>query len=196
MSIANARARILTSPYSCWVAAPGTAFPTLTTAESAFASTWTKVGESGDKNYSEAGVTVTHSETVATFQSAGSTVPRKAWRTDEGLEVAFELADLSPEQYALILDNATVTHVTGSPGERKFELYRGPVVHYYAVLLRGPSAEEETLEAQYEIPFAYQAANQAPKLALKGGPAMLAVQFTALEVEAGKFGTLKMGTPT
>ena len=110
--------------------------------------------------------------------------------------MALELADLSPEQYALVLDAATVTHVTGSPGERKFKLYRGSAVHFYACLLRGPSSEEESLNMQDWFPFCYQAANQTPKFALKGGPALLAVQFTAMELESEKFGEVQIGSPT
>ena len=192
--MASGLAQVLAAPFTCWVAPTGTAFPALSVAEEAFSSSWTKIGTSGTKNYSEAGVTVTHTQTVQTFVSAGGAVPRAAWRTDEGMQVAFDLVDLSPAQYALIMDNATVTHVTGASAEYNFSLQRGIKVHAYALLLRGPSTQDETKEAQYEVNACYQAANPAPKLALKGGPAMLALQFDVLELEAGKFATLRIGS--
>ena len=175
-------AEVVASPYTAWVAPAGTAFPTLSTAEGSFASGWTKVGTSGDLNYSEAGVTVTHTQGVSQFVSAGGITPRKSWRTDEGMQVAFDLVDLSPTQYALIMDNATVTTVTGSGAQQSFKLKRGIKIHFYALLLRGVSTRNESLASQYQIPACYQASNPAPKFALKGGPAMLALQFDVLEI--------------
>jgi hypothetical protein len=189
--MAGELAEVIAAPFTAWVGAVGTAFPPLSTEESAFASTWTKVGTSGTKNYSESGVTLTHTQTQATFISAGAGVPRKVWRTDEGLQVAFDLVDLSPAQYALVMDNATVTHVTGANAEYSFELQRGIKVHAYALLLRGPSTTNETKFSQFEINACYQSSNPAPKFATKGGPAMLALQFDTLEMEAGKFATFR-----
>lgn len=184
-------AEVIAAPFTAWVAAPGTAFPTLATAEEAFASGWTKIGTSGDKNYSEAGVTVTHTQTQGQFVSAGGITPRKKWRTDEGMQVAFDLVDLSPKQYALIMDNAAVTTVTGAAGEQWFQLKRGIAVHFYALLLRGVSTLNEEKEGQYEISTCAQMSNPAPKFALKGGPAMLALQFDVLELEEGKWAVFR-----
>jgi hypothetical protein len=180
-------AEVIAAPYNAWVAAPGTAFPALSTAEGAFASGWTKIGTSGDLNYSEAGVTVTHTQTQGQFVSAGGITPRKKWRTDEGMTVAFDLVDLSPKQYALIMDNATVTTVTGASAEQSFQLKRGITVHVYALLLRGTSTLNEEKAGQYEISTAVQTSNPSPKFALKGGPAMLALSFDVLELEAEKW---------
>jgi hypothetical protein len=187
-------AEVIAAPFNAWVAAPGTAFPTLATEESAFASGWTKLGTSGDKNYSEAGVTVTHTQTQGQFVSAGGITPRKKWRTDEGMQVAFDLVDLSPKQYALIMDNATVTTVTGASGEQSFQLKRGITVHVYALLLRGVSTLNEAKHGQYEISTCVQMANPAPKFALKGGPAMLALQFDVLELIENEWVVFKQGS--
>lgn len=192
---------IVAAPFTAWLAPAGTKAPKLTEKESEFAMPWVKVGTSGDLDYSEGGVTVTHSQTIATFLGAGSTVPRKAWRTDESMEVAFELADVSPKQYALILDDQTITTVAGVTGtgehigEESFSLYRGIQVYAYALVLRGPSSVEENLPSQYYVPACYQAANPAPKYALKGGPAMLALQFSQLMQVPGVVPTLTVGTP-
>lgn len=180
-------AEVIAAPFNAWVAAPGTEFPKLSVEESEFASGWTKLGTSGDKNYSEAGVTVTHTQTQGQFVSAGGITPRKKWRTDEGMQVAFDLVDLSPKQYALIMDSATVTTVTGANAEQSFQLKRGIKVHVYALLLRGVSTLNEEKAGQYEIATCCQMANPAPKFALKGGPAMLATQWDVLEFEENKW---------
>jgi hypothetical protein len=181
---------VIAAPYTCFVAPVGTTFPPLEASEGAFPPAWTKLGTSGTKNYSEAGVTVTHTQTVAEFVSAGGAHARKAWRTDEGLDIAFELADLSLSQYALILDSVPV--IEGA-GEQSITLERGIKVHGYAMLLRGPSPIAANGVSQYEIAACYQSANPAPKFALKGGPAMLAVQFTAVETQPGEFARLRVG---
>ena len=178
---------IITEPFNVYVAPVGTAFPALTTEESGFATAWTKLGAQVSKSYSEAGVTVAHTQTPASFQPAGSTVPRKWWRTDEGMTIALELADLTTTTYALIMDNATVTHVTGSPGTKSFQVKRGNVIHPFALLARGPSPEYENHFSQYQVPVAYQTGNPTPKYALKGGPAFLAVTFSVAEGEPNKF---------
>lgn len=194
---------ILAAPYTAFVAPAQTAAPKLILSEKEIIEKesslkFKRVGTSGDLNYSEAGVTITHSQTIDSFQSAGSTVPRKAWRTDEGLEVAFEMADVSPTQYALVMDELTVTTVAGVTGtggnyeEEHFNFYRGTKVFAYALYLRGISALEESLPSAYYIPCCYQGGNPALKYALKGGPAMLALQFIVLEQEPGNFGELQV----
>jgi hypothetical protein len=197
--------RIMAYPYTCYIAPQGTEFPALTrtdaqletdkfknTLTSGAEVTWTKLGTSGNRDYSDAGVTVTHMQTISTFQGAGSTWVRKAWRSDEGLQVAFDLADISPKQYAAILDEATVT---ATSAEESFSLNRGLQVKGQAMFLRGISSVTEGKVSQYEIPYCYQAANPAPKFAIKGGPALLSVQFTAIEGEASTAALPNAGLP-
>lgn len=186
-------AEVIAAPFTAWVGAPGTQMPELSSEEGEFASGWTKLGTSGDKNYSEAGVTVTHTQTQGQFVSAGGITPRKKWRTDEGMQVAFDLVDLSPKQYALVMDNAKVTTVTGAEGEQSFELKRGIKVHVFALLLRGVSTLNEEKVGQYEIATCVQMANPAPKFALKGGPAMLATQWDVLELIENEWAVFRQG---
>lgn len=183
--------RIIAAPYTVYLATVGTAFPTL---EEAPSTAWTKLGTSGAKDYSEAGVTVTHSQTLGSFTGAGSTLTRRVWRTDESAQFALDLADMTPKQYALIMDNVAVTTVTGASGEENFQLERGIEVHGYALLARGPSALNGAAgkESQYEVTLCYQAGNPAPKFAIKGGPALLSCQFTAMEGEADGFVKLRV----
>ena len=175
---------VVCSPYTVYAAAVGTAMPNLDVAPVTGTGAWTLVGTSGNKNYTDTGVTVTHTQTVSTFIPAGSTTVRKAWRTDEGLTVAFEVADLSPPQYALLLDNialATTAPATGNPGDSHFQVMRGVQVNQYALLVRGISPVNEAYTAQYEVPSAFQMGNPAPRYS-KQGPATLAIEFHAYEL--------------
>lgn len=183
---------VIAAPYTAWVAPVGTVFPKLSEAEGAFPSAWKKLGTSGAKNYSEGGITVTHGQTHGQFISAGGNVPRKKWRTEETGSVQFELVDLSVEQYALIMDNAKVEEVTGANAEQWIQLRRGTGpfkvnLQFWALLLRGTSTLNEEKEGQYEFATVCQAGAQSIKYSLKQGPAMLLVQFDALEFEANKW---------
>lgn len=157
---------------------------------------WTQLGTSGSKNYSDTGVTVTHTQTIGTFIPAGGTTVRKAWRTEEGLTVAFELADISPAQYAYIIDQAavqTVVQTTGVSGDQHFELMRGVQVKQYALLVRGVSPVNEAYNAQYEIASSFQMGNPAPNYS-KRGPALLAIEFHAYELNPGQLCTWRAAT--
>jgi hypothetical protein len=188
---------IVCAPYQCYAAPVGTELPELDADVDVTTDGWVLVGTSGDKNYDDAGVTVSHTETLSTFTPAGSTTPRKAWRTGEVLTIGFTLADLSVDQYALVMDQAEVTEVaatTTTAGSKTFELMRGINVKMYAVVLRGLSPEDESLNAQYQVPAAYQSGNPAPVFS-KNGPAELAVEFTAFELTPGVFGQFTAQTP-
>ena len=172
---------ILVEPFECFLAPVGTAFPAVSGGTPK--TPWAPLGRYGDKNYSEAGATVTMSNTFGSFTSAGGVRKRKIWRTEQLWNVAFEVADFSPETLATIFDNATVTGAT----EKKVSLALGFQVHLFALILRGPSPLTEGKFSQFEVNTCYQVANQAPKLAAKGAPAFLAVEFEAVEAEAGKW---------
>jgi hypothetical protein len=185
-------AEVIAAPFTAWVAPVGTAFPSISTVEASFASSWTKVGKSGTKSYSEAGVTVTHGQTHGQFVSAGGITPRKKWRTEETMKVSFDVVDLSPKTYALLMDNATVTTVTGTPGTQSLSLRRGKGpfqvnLEFFALLLRGLSTIKETDLAQYQVSSVCMVGQPAMKFSLKQGPAMFTVEFDVLEIEEGKW---------
>ena len=181
---------IVAAPLTVYVAAVGTAFPNVDTAPSG---SWTKLGTSGDKNYEEDGVTVTHEQSIETFTPAGGTAPRKAWRTEEGLLIGFTLVDLSPEQYAKVLNDTAVSTIAGPPARKEFNLLRGITVARFAVLARGLSTVNDALNAQYQVPIAFQNAEPEP-VYKKGEPAGLAVEFMALEHDTEGFGKLVIQT--
>ena len=188
---------ILSAPLTLWLAPVGTAFPAVDALPGTFNSAWVMVGTHGDKNYDSTGVTVTHNQTIATFTPVGTTAPLKAWRTDEALEIAIVLADISPAQYALALNDATVNSITATTsvcGEDDIPLLQDIQVTFFALLARGLSSTDETLNAQYAVPAVYQSANPAPVFK-KGAPAELAMTFTTvLDPAGGGFGELQIET--
>lgn len=185
---------IVGAPYTVWVADVGTAVPDI---DAAPAVGWTKLGTSGALNYDEDGVTVSHGQNIETFTPAGGTTPRKAFRTEEAITVSLKLADLSPEQYARILNDAAITTVAagvGVPGEKSFSIYQGPTVATMAMLVRGPSSVDDALNAQYELASVYQSGEPEPQYT-KGQVALLDCEFTILDAAGtGNVGTLRIQT--
>lgn len=184
---------IIASPLTLFVAAVGTAFPKI---DEAPAEAWLKLGDLGSKNYTDDGVTVTTAQTVETFTPAGGTAPRKAFRTEESLAMGFTLVDLSPEQFAEVMDQAAITTVVAAKevaGEKSFSLLRGLGVQHYALLARGESTVDNELVSQYEWPTVFQSGDPSP-VYTKGEPAGLDVEFTAIEVEEGEFGDIRIQT--
>jgi hypothetical protein len=171
-----------------WMAPIGTAVPLLDTAPPG---PWVLVGTNGANDYDSTGLTVTHNQTLATFTPVGTTAPVAVWRTDEQLEVSVTLADTSAPSYAQSLNNAAVTTVnatTGLPGESDITLLQGVNVGIFALLCRGVSALNQTMNAQYAIPAVYQSSNPAP-VYKKGAPAELALTYaTILDPNGGGFG--------
>lgn len=182
---------LVTGPVTLYVAPIGTAVPLVDTAP---ASPWVQVGTNGPNDYDGAGVTVTLNQTLATWTPLGTTAPVAVWRTNEQLEVAVTLADTSPNAFALAMNDVAVTTVaasTGNPGESDVPLLQGPQVSVFACLVRGISALNNTMNAQYAIPAVYQGANPAPVYKL-GAPAELALTFmTILDPNGGGFGKLQ-----
>ncbi len=188
-------AEIVATPLTLYIAPIGSAVPLVDTVPAS--GTWTLVGQSGVNDYDAAGLTVTHSQTIGTWTSVGQTAPIAAWRTDEVLEIAVTLADISPTTYALALNDVAVTTVaatTGVPGESDISLLQGLTVNTFALLARGVSSTNPTLAAQYWVPMVYQSANPAP-VYKKGAPAELALTFsTLLDPNGNGFGKLQIQT--
>lgn len=171
---------IVAGPFTLWLAPVGTAFPLI---DAAPAVAWVKVGTGGDKNYSEDGVTVAHSQSIEQARPAGTVGPVKAWRTEEDLMISLTLWDITLEQYATALNAAAVTTTAageGTAGFKKLGLSQGQEVATYALLARGISPYGDSYAAQYEVPRCYQSGNAEPAY-LKGTPAGLDLEFTALE---------------
>ena len=173
---------IVAQPFTLWVAAPGTVFPTI---DAVPGGSWTKIGTSGDLNYTEDGVKVSHKQKVEIFRALGSTGPRKAFRTEEEQMIALTVVDLTLEQYRLALNGNTITTVSpdlAESGYKSIGLSRGLDVTQYALLIRGSkaSAYMEDGVAQYEVPIAV-IVSEPEVVFVKGSPAGLSLEFQALE---------------
>lgn len=183
---------VIGGPFTVYRATVGTAFPALGAAPGVG---WNLLGVNGNKSYSEDGVTVRHPQSVNRFRPAGSTGPIKAARTEEDFEVQFTLWDLTLEQYAQALSQQAVTDAGPT---RAMGIYRGFAIPESALLIRGTSPYDDTLDMQYEIPRAYT--EGAPEIAfVKGEAAGLEFLFVALvdpdAPEGEEFGVVRAQDP-
>jgi hypothetical protein len=187
---------ILAAPFDVYLAPVGTAFPEVDATPGV---SWDLLGTNGAANYAEDGITVTHDQTIEIFRGLRGTGPVKAFRTAETLSLGFVLHDVSLEQYAKAINDATVTDNAaggGNAGFRELDLHQGPDVAVFALLCKSPinSPYGDGMAMQYEVPKVYQGAN--PTLVYrKGQPAGLAITFTVLEdleaaSDAERFGRL------
>jgi len=176
---------VVASPLTIYLAPVGFAFPAIN-AVPIVTSGWAKLGTEGDNNYAGSGVPVSHSETVSDFVPAGSTMPTKRFRTAESFEIKLNLVDISPKQYAKVMNGATVTDVAagaGVAGESWFSLFRGINVNSFAVLARGESPVDNALTLQYEFSKAFVSVN-GDVVWNKGTPAMLPISILAVKHSA------------
>ena len=177
---------IINGPLELYIAPVGEANPDV---DEAPAGNWLKLGTSGDKNYHEDGVSIAHEQTIEEQRVLGSTGPIKAMRTEEGLVVTVQLLDLSPTEYARILNDNAVTSVapgSGTPGYDHVGLHRGLNVAEMALLIRGEnkSPMDLTMAVQWEIPRVYMRSSPTPVF-VKGQNAGLEFEFVALEDNTG-----------
>lgn len=185
---------VVAAPFTIYVAPVGTAFPAV---HAAPAVTWFRLGTSGDKNYHEDGVVVTHEQEIEVWRALGSTGPRKAWRTEEALMIGFTLVDLSSAQYAKILGDVAVTQTApavGVPGSDEFSLLRRHDVKALALLARGDvSPAGDAFKTQYQVPVVFENGSQEVTFQ-KGEPGGLECEWMAIEDATDGFGKLKIQT--
>jgi hypothetical protein len=172
---------IIAAPFTVWIAPVGEAFPDVDTAPGGG---WAKIGTSGDQNYTEDGVVVSLAQTIEKWRGAGTTGPRKAFRTSEDMTVRFTLVDLTLEQLKHALNGNTVTDTaagTGTPGVRKIGLSRGHTVTPFALLIRGGvSPYGDSFSMQFEVPVAVLQSSQELEFK-KGTPAGVLLEWAAME---------------
>lgn len=187
---------IIAAPFTVWWGEVGATFPLIDAAPDT--EDWTKIGTSGDRNYSNDGVTVVHAQTTEAVRTAGATGPVKVLRTEEDLIVRLTLFDLKLEQYRMVVNqNEVVTTAAGvgTAGFKTIKLYRGVDIALMALLVRGShSPEGAGWNTQYQIPACYLTGTPEPVFT-KGQPAGLALEWTAIEdpdaaTDADRFGRL------
>lgn len=138
---------ILTGAGRIYVAAVGTAFPTVDATPGAG---WTDLGET------DGGVKASLKQKIEKHRTDQRTGAVKATRSEEDMTIETKLAQATLENLAKIL-GGTVTDTppgAGTIGTRSIVLYRGETVSEFAVLLRGKSPYG-AWSAQYQVPRAY-----------------------------------------
>lgn len=185
---------IIAAPLTLWLAPVGEAFPTV---DATPGGNWAKIGTAGDLNYDEGGVTIAHSQETQKWRALGSTGPRKAFRTAEELIISVTLADMSLEELSKALNHnsvATTAAGSGTVGFKTLKTYQGLTVVTKALMVRGVSPEDDSQNAQWQVPVVYQSASP-QYVGVKGAPMAYQLEFTALEdpdaaTSADRFGSI------
>ena len=192
--MANANTRpyeILAGPVEVYFAPTGTAFPTV--AGTNIPSPWEHVG------YTEGGVKAGHPQTVVELRADQVTGPIKAVRSEEGLEITFDVAALTTDNYAMALNRA-IEGPDSAAGNKSVPLYRGGFqVETIALLLRNDHLSSEgDFPLQMEVPVCFQAGS--PESAFtKDNKTVLSCSFHAIvdpnrTTDEESFGRLRMAT--
>ena len=186
--MASSPFEIVAGPATVFIAAEGGAsFPKID--EPMPISGWTDLGET------EGGVTVRHTQSVELLYTDQSPGPKKAIRSEVGLEIEFALAELTLETYAKALNNATVTTTAAAgtiAGSKSLKSFRGLDVARHMLLVRGPSPYLDG-NAQFEVPFCVQL-EDAELEYVRDDKTVLACNFTALEDPLAATADDKFGT--
>lgn len=181
---------IIAGPASVFIGDTTATFPLIDEAP-AFEDGWTSLGDT------EGGVTARHTQSVELLRTDQSTGPKKAIRSEEGLEIEFALAELTLENYAKALDDVTISTTAASgtvAGSKSIKPFRGLDVKQYSLLVRGPSPYLDG-NLQFEVPVVVQ--TEEPEVEFsRDDKAVLATMFVALEdpdaaTEDDKFGTIR-----
>jgi hypothetical protein len=166
---------IMAAPYDIYLAPEGTAKPDIGIDP---AGPWALLGRRGADNYDEAGVVVTHEQSINQHRGLRGTGPVKAWRTSENLMLGFTLDDMRPEALKVAVNG---NDVTDGGSSSTLPLHQGAEITTYALLARssqGPNGDD--LASQYYVPKCYQSASPAVTHA-KGKAAGIPLAFTAIE---------------
>lgn len=183
---------ILNGPITLWWAPVGTSFPAIDTDPGV---EWTKIGTSGAENYSDDGVAVSLNQTVEMWRGLGSTVAKKAFRTEEDPVISVTMVDLTLDMVRLALNQNQVTDEaasTGTAGHRELNLERGLDVSTVALLARGVGKSPELAGAnlQFEMPEVFEMASQELSW-VKGDGVGVLLEFHALKDSNGDVGFLR-----
>jgi len=174
---------IIASPADLWIAPALTARPVMTAHPLPDPiAPWAKVGTSLSLNYTEDGVTIQMQQDVVKWRSLGDTGSRKAFRTLEDAMARVNVADMTLEAWANILNANAITTVAagaGTAGYKKIGLSKGPGVASFAVLIRFPSPYVTAMWSQLWMPIAINSASTEFPFK-KDTPAALAIEFSAM----------------
>jgi hypothetical protein len=169
-----------------YLAVPDTTFPDVDETPGA---AWVSLGCTDDD-----GVTVTHNRKYNEHYKGCSPMVQKVTLDTANEEIAFNLAEITPQRYAKLLDDVAVTAVAaaaGTPGTQYFRIEPNLWPTQFAMLIRGPSPLMDG-SAQYEYSRVSVSDNVEVKYS-KSDASVLACKFTAFEdtLYPGRFGTYR-----
>ena len=185
--------QIIAGAADVYVAPVGSTFPAVGATPG---TEWRKLG------HTDGGITVRHAQTIVPLRTDQVTAAVKAVRSEEDLEIQFSLAEVTPENYAMVLNQA-VAGPYNDGSDKLVNLYRGGFgVETLSMLVRGEHLSPEgDFNLQYEVPSVYQ--SETPEVAYtKDAKALLACNFMAIAAlaftddadDADIFGVLRVGT--
>lgn len=149
---------VIAGPIQAWAAPLSTAFPLINVAPAA---AWILLGSNGDKNITEDGMTIRQSSEINEFRSLGQSMPVKAFRVSEAVEVEFDLADMTLEMIDKAVGGPATTTgnvvstpaTTGVAGIKTLSLVKGFVIPTVALLVRsGINPYGDGFNMQWEFP--------------------------------------------
>lgn len=182
---------IVTGPMELWWAAVGTTMPDV---NDDAATGFTKIGTSGDENYTEDGVSVQMDQTIEFFRSLGSAHRICAFRTEQDILVTVTMADLSLAQARLAFNQNAVTTDT-TPDIDILDLDLGLAVQDIALLVRGTGNSPGFAGAnmQFELNRVVEIGAHEYNF-VKGEPVGVQFEFAALLDDSGNVGRLVVET--
>jgi hypothetical protein len=180
---------IVVGPLDIWLAASVEAEAAVNTTPSG---NWALLGTNADENYTEDGITITHSQTIRQTFALGETGPLKANRQQEQLTISLTLMDMSMAQYTKALNNTTPSTGAG-PNIDYIGLRRGPDVTVLSLIAKGAGMSPSgNFPIQLYSPRVYQSADPAPVFS-KTSDAGLALVWTALVYQSAATAEQRFG---
>jgi hypothetical protein len=156
----------LTGPLQVYVAAHGTAEPSI---DSTPSGSWVELAETDGEQ------AIQHMGRLTYFRDNAHQGPRKAVRPEEDVVFTFTLVSLTLEHYARVLDDVSdmVEDTSGDPDIKKIPMERGFEPNEYALLFRGEAASPYgAWPGQYYIPLAVFDDEPQPTFGKDGRPAL------------------------
>ena len=186
---------IIVGPLALYLAAAIEAMDDVVAAPSG---NWALLGTTGTENYAEAGITITHAQTLRFTRAVGATGALKANRQTEDLTIGVTLMDFSIAQFTKILNNTTKSTDT-TPNIDYVGLRRGLDVTVLSLTAWGELLSPSgAFDMGFYVPRVVQSGDPAPVFS-KDTEAMLAVTFSALEHQSAatdeeRFGRIQVET--
>ncbi len=172
---------IFLSPAQLYIAQEGEPAPAI---DAVPAGNWVLLGTAGNRNQGEAGVTLSHNQTMVFHSTVGEIGDVKGFRTHEEDLVEVVMEDMSIEVYAKSLNMAGIREVAAASQVAGYKSMGGKMgfdVQTWALLVRVPvSSYGDGLNSQWLYPKVVDFGNKKIVLDAKGTAVGLDFKFKAL----------------